>query len=146
MKAATSVYRVGVRWLGPLACVMVCLWSSNVVLDGKGEDVMPPKKTDVITVAKDTTFSVNLDCAAGRGFSWRLAETNSHSKLQLIKQTFTNSAKDIDGATGVQTFHFKALAPGTANLQFIYVQPFQKPYPVDAPKTNIMIKIQGKDS
>jgi Chagasin family peptidase inhibitor I42. len=96
-----------------------------------------------MTVTKDSPFTIDLPCAAGRGFSWQLADSSSfQSNVQFIRQTFDLGPVDKDGADGVQHFYFKATAPGTATIKFIYVQPFRKPYPKDARTTDITVRIE----
>jgi len=96
-----------------------------------------------MTVIKDSPFTIDLPCAAGRGFSWQLADSSSfQSNVQFIRQTFSNGPVDKDGADGVQHFYFKATAAGTAAIKFIYVQPFRKPYPKDARTADITVTIR----
>jgi len=94
-----------------------------------------------LTVDKGTNFTIDLPCAAGTGFSWQLAEIAPTNKVTLLKERFTTES-DKDGAEGIQHFDFKASAVGTANLRFIYVQPFRKPFPKDAKTTNIVVTIK----
>ena len=96
-----------------------------------------------MTVTKDSLFTIDLPCATGRGFSWQLADSSFQGNVQFIRQTFSNGPVDKDGADGVQHFYFKATAPGTATIKFIYVQPFQMPHPEDARKTVITVRIEG---
>jgi len=95
-----------------------------------------------MTVNKGSVFTIDLPCAAGRGFSWQLADSSYQSNLEFLRETFDNGPVDKDGADGVQHFHFKAIASGTATLKFVYVQPFRKPYPKDARVTNISVTIK----
>ena len=84
----------------------------------------------------------HVPCAAGRGFSWQLADSSFQGNVQFVRQTFSNGPIDKDGADGVQHFYFKATAPGTATIKFSYVQPFQKSYPEDARKTAVTVRIE----
>jgi len=95
-----------------------------------------------MTVTKDSLFTIDLPCAAGRGFSWQLADSSFQGNVQFVRQTFSNGPIDKDGADGVQHFYFKAAAPGTATIKFSYVQPFQKSYPEDARKTAVTVRIE----
>lgn len=129
----------------PLAHLTIC-----VLFFGTGcsalADQTPGKPTETnsiaMTATKDSVFTIDLACAAGRGFSWQLADPVVPTNVQFIKQTFDNGPTDKDGANGIQRFHFKAIASGTSNLKFIYVQPFRKPYPKDVTTTNVSVTIK----
>ena len=94
-----------------------------------------------LTVAKGTNFTIDLRCAAGRGFSWQLAEMAPTNKVSVLGERFTTET-DKDGGDGIQHFDFKASVTGTTTLRFIYVQPFRKPFPKDARTTNIVVTIK----
>jgi predicted secreted protein len=129
----------------PLIYVAVSVLSIIGVWSALADERRSPETISTnMTVTKDSLFTIDLPCAAGRGFSWQLADSSFQSNIQFIRQTFSNGPVDKDGADGVQHFHFKAMAPGTAIIKFIYVQPFHKPYPKDARATNITVTIKER--
>ena len=103
----------------------------------------PPMKSNArtLSVTNGVNFTIDLRCAVGRGFSWQLVETSDTNAVTFLQQRFTNEI-DKDGSDGIQHFDFKASAIGTANLKFIYVQPFRKPFPKDAKTTNVIVTIK----
>jgi len=114
--------------------------SLYVVIDAAESPAMKANLRN-LTVDKGTNFTIDLQCAAGRGFSWQLTEMVPTNKVALLKERFTTES-DKDGADGIQHFDFKASAAGTTSLSFIYVQPFRKPFPKDAKTTNIVVTIK----
>jgi predicted secreted protein len=103
----------------------------------------PPMKSNErsLNVTNGATFTIDLRCAAGRGFSWQLVESSDTNVVTVLRQRFTNET-DKDGSDGIQHFDFKASAVGKTNLKFIYVQPFRKPFPKDAKSTNVVVTIK----
>jgi len=57
-----------------------------------------------MTVTKDSLFTIDLPCAAGRGFSWQLADSSFQGNVQFVRQTFSNGPIDKDGLTEFNTF------------------------------------------
>jgi len=95
------------------------------------------------TVKIDSVLTISLPADAGRGFSWQLADSAFAKQLLYTGQTYTEAAgEEKDGAAGMQHFQFKGLLPGKVALHFIYVQPFVKPYPKDAPTKAFTVTIQ----
>lgn len=129
----------------PLISVVVSVLSAIMVSPARADESQSPETISRnMIVTKDSSFTIDLPCAAGRGFSWQLADSSFQRNLEFIEQTFANGPVDKDGADGVQHFHFKATAPGTATVKFIYVQPFRKPYPKDARETDVTVTIKER--
>jgi predicted secreted protein len=95
-----------------------------------------------MTVAKGSPFTIDLPCAAGRGFSWQLADSSDQSNVQFLRESVSNGPEDKDGADAIQHFYFKAIESGTTTIKFIYVQPFRKPYPKDARVADVTVTIK----
>jgi predicted secreted protein len=100
-----------------------------------------PADSSVIKVSTDSVFTIQLKASVGQGFSWQLNDSSYKKYLTYKGQTFENMNPAIEGADGIQHFKFQPTVTGTASLQFIYVQPFVKPYPKDAPVKNFTIQI-----
>lgn len=80
------------------------------------------------------TFHIRLRCAAGQGYSWQLTDSASTKVRQEGRQTFETLPDSKAGSDGIQDFPFKAIRAGRETLTFIYVQPYNKPYPANAPR------------
>ena len=94
---------------------------------------------DTIRAKIGSTFILSLRCNAGAGYSWQLVDSSFHGTLQYLKEDFKNLAPDKDGGDGMQLFHFKALQAGRQTIRFIYVQPFKKPWPSNAPAKTFFV-------
>lgn len=128
-----------------LIAVVVSVLSVIGVSSALTDERRPPETISTnMTVTEDSLFTIDLPCAAGRGFSWQLADSSFQNNIQFIRETFANGPVDKDGADGVQHFYFRARAPGTATIKFIYVQPFRKPYPKDARTKDITVTIKER--
>ena len=86
-----------------------------------------------ISTGNNKEFSIQLYCAAGSGFSWQILDSQFLTNIKYEKQTF-KSINNIPGSDGIQTFYFKPIKKGEAIINFIYVQPFIKPWPTNSLK------------
>lgn len=94
-----------------------------------------------IRVKVNSYFTIQLKCNAGTGYSWQLSDSSFKEAIQYLKQDFKNLTPDKDGGDGMQIFHFKGLQKGTHAVRFIYVQPFKKPWPSNAPVKTFFVDI-----
>lgn len=122
--------------------VILLLCSCNTITGNKDLKQKTVIDFDKITVNKNALFSIDLPAAVGRGFSWQLNDSSFEQKLHYEGQSFTSGPKDKDGSDGIQHFSFRALEKGSATIRFLYVQPFIKPYPVNAKTKSYQITIR----
>ena len=101
-----------------------------------------PSADTTLNVHPGDTFQIRLRCAAGQGFSWQLTDSAFTKIRQAGPQTFEPLPDSKPGSDGIQVFHFKALQTGRETLHFIYVQPYNKPYPANAPRKTWHIDIR----
>ena len=125
-----------------LAVVAACNTTANTKQDTVMKPISSADSTQpkTITVQKDSTFTIQLLCSAGQGFSWKFADS-SFKNIQYLRQEFSAQPNGKDGSDGIQTFYFKATTAGNETVSFIYLQPFVKPTPADAPVKKVTIQI-----
>ncbi|PZP49506.1 MAG: hypothetical protein DI598_07655 [Pseudopedobacter saltans] len=88
------------------------------------------------------SFTIDLNASVGQGFSWQLADSSFEKNVHYLGQTFENQPGGKDGSDGIQHFKFQAIEKGQTTLNFIYVQPFNKPYPKDSKTKQFPITIK----
>ena len=77
----------------------------------------------------------------GTGYSWQLADSSFSEQVVFEKEDSENQPDSSPGSSGTQVFHFKAIKPGATLIRFIYVRPFQKPFPKNSPRKTYKIVI-----
>ena len=98
----------------------------------------------VIRVAVSDTFSIALPASFGEGFSWQLKDSSFSRKVRYLWQDHHPSGASMPGSRDIQVLYFKALAPGSAPIRLIYVQPFKHPYKAHAPQKTVTIIIHSR--
>gem|GEM_PF-1106077 len=87
----------------------------------------PKVYTSAATPINETVgneFRINLsEQTASTGFKWLLSSSYNH-KVCIFLGVLFGSASTTSGSTQIETYRFKALAPGTTKLAFRYVQPW----------------------
>jgi inhibitor of cysteine peptidase len=100
--------------------------SKDVSVEFSCDEFMESKSTEeTVEVAADGTISVTLCSNATTGFEW--TESASISDRAVISQTdheFTPPSGNTVGAAGEETWTFKALQAGTAEVSMEYSQPW----------------------
>jgi predicted secreted protein len=128
-----------------LRCGTVLLLLGNLLAaachTATGDDHTGNNADTVIRVRANDSLVIRLSCNPGTGYSWLLPDSLPEEHLLYRTQSFTQGA-DKPGAAGIQTFYFQTGRPGRVRLRFLYVQPFNKPYPAHAKDTTFYILIQ----
>ena len=126
-----------------MLCTIACANTVQNKINSMSEKsrVEDSASQDKIRVKVDSIFTIPLKCNAGAGYSWQLADSSFAGYVKYLKQDFQNLSPEKDGGDGLQTFYFNALQAGKAQIKFIYVQPFKKPWPADAPQRGFSIII-----
>jgi len=101
----------------------------------------PPPADTVIRVAASDTFSITLNASFGTGFSWQLKDSSFSKKVRYLRQDQHHNGNNTPGSEESQTFYFIALTPGSTLIRLIYVQPFKRPFPSNAPRKTVSIII-----
>jgi predicted secreted protein len=115
--------------------------NDTIVNSNNQEEQQNTTSENAITAVKDSTFTIDLSAAVGTGYSWQLADS-AFNNISFQGQTFTNDSTGKEGADGIQHFKFKAVQKGAAVIRFIYVRPFDKPFPKNAKAKSFSITIQ----
>jgi len=101
-----------------------------------------PTDDSTLVVKINQSFTIRLRSEPSQGYSWKLVDSSSTLLKQNQKETFEQPSSSIPGNGGTQVFYFKALKSGNGTIRFIYVRPFEKPYPKNAPKKVFHVVIQ----
>ena len=89
------------------------------------------KYDSVITVQVNQKFSIPL--LTSSNYSWKWKDSNFICYMTYEGQNF-KSLKNLPGGNGLQTFFFRPTKKGHVLIEFMFVQPYIKPYPQDAKK------------
>jgi predicted secreted protein len=84
----------------------------------------------ILHVTQNRVFAIELRAGVAQGFSWQLKDSSKN--LDFVEQIFKNANVDADGTDGIQQFYFRPKFTGKSKLTFIYVRPWEKPYPLTA--------------
>ena len=79
-----------------------------------------------VSVPKGDILVIRLEAIPGTGYGWQVVRNDTEQLKPLGKPVFEPLGKDLVGATEHQVFRFKALAPGSTELELHYVRPWEK--------------------
>jgi predicted secreted protein len=74
-------------------------------------------------------FSITLQANHTTGYSWRLAGELDPATLKLVGNVYNEATSGTVGRSGEEVWTFSAQTPGTVQLNFEYVRPFEKNTP-----------------
>ncbi len=87
---------------------------------------------ETVSVRAGQPFDVVLDTQPGTGYSWTLAADPDPAVVSLVGSEVLPPQTALPGATQRACFHFTAVAPGTAPLDFVYARPFDPDNPAQS--------------
>lgn len=96
------------------------------------------KYDSLIIVPVNHEFSIPFIVSSN--YSWKWKDSNFLIFMTYERQSY-KSFKNLPGSNGVQTFFFRPMKKGQVLIEFLFVQPFLKPYPQDAKKKYIKVII-----
>lgn len=101
------------------------------------------QKDGSIVVKTSKTFTIKFPANASTGYTWLLADSLNKKYLVKIGDSYKENPHPAGmvGVPGTQILTFKALRKGTARINLIYMQPWQKQLPPDAERKHYTIKI-----
>jgi predicted secreted protein len=79
-----------------------------------------------IEVFVGQTFEILLPAGARTGFRWISAITKSQGKYVTLLEERTEARSAVPGAPAVQRFVFRALAPASLDLEFLYRRSWER--------------------
>lgn len=79
--------------------------------------------TRAIRAAVGETFAIALAGNPTTGYTWQAAVDPGY--LELVGETFEPAGEGV-GSGGQEVFHFRALAPGTSEINYEYRRPWDK--------------------
>ena len=77
-----------------------------------------------VEVFVGSSVIVTLDSNVTTGYSWDLKEISNPAVLEKTDNKYIAPTSNLMGAGGQEVWTFKALAPGTTNLNMEYSQPW----------------------
>jgi inhibitor of cysteine peptidase len=88
-----------------------------------------------INIGVNQEFVIALGSNPTTGYGWQ--ESYDEAMLELVEKTYEpgKEAKEgMVGAGGVESFRFKVLKTGEAEITLVYKQPWEEPTPQDITK------------
>jgi len=107
-------------------CISACAGDQRTagVLPEKTREFTDPLRT--IQAAVGETFSIVLDSNPTTGYSWRRQDKAGNGVVAFTGSRFVPARTDLAGAGGREHMTFTATAPGTEQLTFHYLRPWEK--------------------
>lgn len=84
---------------------------------------------DTVAVRVGDVLVVRLDSNPSTGYGWTWDERAAAGVLVKDGEPTMSGAAPMPGSGGVQTWRFRAAAPGEAQLQLDYLRPWEKDTP-----------------
>lgn len=78
-----------------------------------------------LAVGNGQTFKVALCSNPSTGFSWEEPTAEGDHSVELVEQGVLQTVGGPPGEAGQEWFTFRATAPGTTVLHFVYSQPWE---------------------
>ncbi len=92
---------------------------------GKSFELSQKDSGTKLQVAPEDEIVISLESNPTTGYSWSEATASQNNGvLQLIAKDYT-SESDAIGSGGVETWTYKAVKPGKADLELDYLRPFE---------------------
>jgi len=88
----------------------------NLMADNNGQNFVLYKQADIF---------ISLKANPTAGYTWSINEMDTSIIDQVGNFTFDADSKKI-GTPGMQTFHFKSIAPGETKLKLIYHRTWER--------------------
>jgi inhibitor of cysteine peptidase len=95
-----------------------------------------------VTIAKDEVLEIKLPSTPSTGYGWYLRNAN----LDILEQVgdwdfISDDLNEPVGSAGTQITRFVGKASGTANLELVYIRPWEQELPLDV--YNISVVSEG---
>ncbi len=92
---------------------------------GKAIELSQKDSGTTLQVTQGDELVISLESNPTTGYSWAESKSSQASDvLQLVSKKY-ESESDAIGAGGVETWTYKAVGAGTANLELDYLRPFE---------------------
>ena len=79
-----------------------------------------------VKLEQGQTVAITLDSNPTTGYSWARDATETDDILALVGEPEYKSQSILIGGGGVETWRFRAEAPGTTTLHLVYRRPWEK--------------------
>ena len=108
-----------------LALIIASILAASLMSGCNGEVKIYSETDKIINTRAKQEFIVMLDSSPSTGYQWQ-EETYDESMFKLLRSTYEVSKKYEDGKEEnglAQSFRFKALKKGGAEITLVYKQP-----------------------
>lgn len=78
-----------------------------------------------LAVGNGLTFKITLCSNPSTGFSWEEPTAEGDRSVELVERGVNQTVGGPPGEAGEEWFTFRATAPGTTVLHFVYSQPWE---------------------
>ena len=90
----------------------------------EAEGAAAPLERD-LAVGNGQTFTVTLCSNPSTGFSWEEPTAEGDRSVESVERSILQTVGGPPGEAGQERFTFRATAPGTTVLHFVYSQPWE---------------------
>lgn len=115
--------------------ILVAVVATSVLAGCVGEVKTYTDSGQTINIGVNQEFVIALGSNPTTGYGWQ--ESYDEAMLELVEKTYEpgKEAKEgMVGAGGVESFRFKVLKTGEAEITLVYKQPWEEPTPQDITK------------
>jgi inhibitor of cysteine peptidase len=108
--------------------VVLLLGLMTAAYFGRDRSVIKLEETDsgkTIELSMGDHIEVALEGNPTTGYTWEVV-SGQELLEQVSEAEFVAASQQMVGAGGQMRFEFKAIAPGTAVLQLVYLRPFER--------------------
>ncbi len=80
---------------------------------------------EVVQARVGSEFTVALNANPTTGYQWKLVPLATEASVQFVSRSFVADTPQRLGSGGTETWTFRALRAGAAQLEFTYVRPWE---------------------
>ena len=125
-------------WRKMFRCIgigmVVALGLVTMIGSGDGDDDSDKVQVDAsyngeeVTLDVEDLLVVTLDANATTGFSWNLSAISDQDVIEKVSDEYIAPEQTgMVGVGGQEVWKFRAMAPGTAEITMVYIQPWVQP-------------------
>ena len=93
----------------------------------------------LVELKRGQSMTVSLESNPTTGFRWEAIELDE-AKLQQVGEAVFETKSDLVGASGIETFRFKATGVGETTLKLAYQRPWESKPPLETFSCKVVVR------